>query len=158
MAIHATKGGLYYDSNASHCLIRVEPTGADWLTTHGEIMSNHIAERVFERILKITQAQFSEKLTNHLANISQQGKYLTPSDCLGPGNQLEYCINWPVNQTSRRCQSIRHQQSPINPCQYASSLHQTAKQTDLQTTKSWDDWTFRDPYNNQQGSQIFRNY
>ena len=52
----AMKGGLPFNSNTSHRLIRVEPTGDDWLTMRSEIMSNNIAERVFKRILEIKPA------------------------------------------------------------------------------------------------------
>ena len=57
-----------FDSNTSHRLIRVEPTVDDWRTMRRELMNNNIIERVFKRILEITQAQVSEQLLNYLAN------------------------------------------------------------------------------------------
>jgi hypothetical protein len=67
--VQATKGGLPFDSKASHRLIRVEPTtGSNWRKAHRELMSNYVAERVSEHVLMITQAQLSEKLAKYLAN------------------------------------------------------------------------------------------
>ena len=57
-----------FPSTASHLLVRVEPADDDWLTTRTELISNYIAERVFERIRMVMQARFSKKLTEYLAD------------------------------------------------------------------------------------------
>jgi len=44
----AMKGGLPFDSQPSHRLVRVEPADAEWFTMQRELMSNNIAERVFK--------------------------------------------------------------------------------------------------------------
>ncbi len=52
---------------ASHLLVRVEPADNEWLTTRTELMSDYIAELVFERIRTVLKARFSEKLMEDLA-------------------------------------------------------------------------------------------
>ncbi|KIL54248.1 hypothetical protein M378DRAFT_19091 [Amanita muscaria Koide BX008] len=63
---HAITGRLPFNPKTSHCLVRVEPVDTEWLMTHTEIKSNHIAELIFERIRILTKARFLEKLMEYL--------------------------------------------------------------------------------------------
>ena len=64
----ATRGQISYRTHTSHRLVRVEPIDARWLNTRTELMSNCIAEHVFQRIRIVTKAQLSETLVQYLAD------------------------------------------------------------------------------------------
>jgi hypothetical protein len=66
--IRATVGQLPYKLCTSHRLVRVEPIDDIWLKTRTELLSDRIAERVFQRIHMVTQARLSETLLRHLAD------------------------------------------------------------------------------------------
>ena len=64
----AISGESYFNSNASHRLVRVEPINTKWRKTRIEIKSNYIAELIFERLRLHASARFSDKLMEYLAN------------------------------------------------------------------------------------------
>jgi hypothetical protein len=64
--IRATTGQLPFNPNTSHRLVRVEPIDTRWLKTRTELLSNRIAELVFERIRMVTKARLSETLVQYL--------------------------------------------------------------------------------------------
>jgi hypothetical protein len=66
--IWATKGQLPSDSSASRSLVRVEPPDPAWRVMRTELLSNHIAGLVLERIHLIMAAALSETLMKHLAD------------------------------------------------------------------------------------------
>ena len=52
----------------SYRLVRVEPVDTDWLKIRTELLSNRIAELVFERIRIVTKARLLETLVQYLAD------------------------------------------------------------------------------------------
>ena len=72
--IRATTEQLPFDTSTSHCLVRVEPTDARWLKTRTELLSDRIAELIFERIRMVTMARLSETLVQYLADPDAHGK------------------------------------------------------------------------------------
>jgi hypothetical protein len=66
--IRATTGKLPFNPDTSHCLVRVEPIDGGWLKTRTELLSNRIAEQVFQRIRVVTKARLSETLAEYLAD------------------------------------------------------------------------------------------
>ena len=65
--IRATTGKLPFNPDTSH-LVRVEPIDGGWLKTRTELLSNRIAEQVFQRIRVVTKARLSETLAEYLAD------------------------------------------------------------------------------------------
>lgn len=72
--IRATTGQVPFNPNTSHRLVRVEPMDARWLRTRTELMSNRIAELVFQRIRMVTKAPLSETLVQCLADPDAHAK------------------------------------------------------------------------------------
>ena len=72
--IQATKNQLPFESNTSHRLVRVEPMDDSWFVTRTELLSERIAELVFERIRIVTKARLSETLLDQLADPYSHGK------------------------------------------------------------------------------------
>jgi hypothetical protein len=72
--IQATKGQLPFESSTSHTLVRVEPDDPAWRVVRTELLSNHIAGLVFERIRLVTAARLSETLAQHLADPDAHSK------------------------------------------------------------------------------------
>ena len=66
--IRATTGQVPFNPNTGHRLVRVEPIDARWLKTRTELLSNRIAELVFQRIRIVTKARLSETLMQYLAD------------------------------------------------------------------------------------------
>jgi hypothetical protein len=72
--IRATVGQLPFDSTTSHTLVRVEPDDPAWRVVRTELLSNHIAGLVFERIRLVTAARLSETLVQYLADPDARSK------------------------------------------------------------------------------------
>jgi len=72
--ICATSEQLPFDTNTCHCLVRVEPTDSRWLKTRTELLSDCIAELVFDRICMVTMARLSETLVQYLADPDAHSK------------------------------------------------------------------------------------
>jgi len=72
--IRATSEQVPFDSNTSHRLVRVEPIDARWHNTRTELLSDRIAELVFDRIRMVTMARLSETLVQYLADPDAHGK------------------------------------------------------------------------------------
>lgn len=72
--VHATTGKLPSDSKATRHLVRVEPIDTYWKVTHTVLMSDHIAQLVFDRIRLLATVQLSDSLTRCLADPDSRGK------------------------------------------------------------------------------------
>jgi hypothetical protein len=72
--IRATTGQVSFNPSMSHRLVRVEPIDTRWFKTRTELLSNHIAELVFQRIRIVTKARLSETLVHYLADSDARTK------------------------------------------------------------------------------------
>jgi hypothetical protein len=72
--IRTTVGQLPFNSSTSHTLVRVETDDPAWRVVRTELLSNHIAGLVFERIRLVTAARLSETLVQYLADPDARSK------------------------------------------------------------------------------------
>jgi hypothetical protein len=87
--IRAATQQLPYDTSTSHSLVRVEPVDDGWFETRTDLLSDRIAELVFERIRMVTMARFSEYLMQCLAD---------PEACAKAGRLFEHAAHFIIRK------------------------------------------------------------